>query len=88
MKSFTHLRLALISATVVILYAPASLTAGVAINVDFNSIGQPSGTYVGTAAAPDSGTIWNGVALRPRTSAIRISRLPRSSDRPAVRRPR
>jgi hypothetical protein len=62
MKSFTHLRLALISATVVILYAPASLTAAVVINVDFNSIGQPSGTYVGTAAAPDSGTIWNGVA--------------------------
>jgi hypothetical protein len=36
--------------------APASL-----INVDFGSTTGPSPTYSGTAVAPDSGTVWNGL---------------------------
>lgn len=35
------------------------------INVDFNTTAAASTTYSGTAAAPDTGTTWNGVAIVP-----------------------
>jgi hypothetical protein len=50
---------------IVIICAVAVLasTAAMAevINVDFGSTDGASGVYVGTAAAPDLGTLWNGV---------------------------
>lgn len=44
------------------------------VNVDFNSSdaagGSFSGTYTGVAAAPDSGTIWNGVTVGSETGGL------------------
>ena len=46
--------------------APATPAAtSTTINVDFNTTAAASTTYSGTAAAPDSGTTWNGVAIVP-----------------------
>ncbi|HEX2748936.1 MAG TPA: hypothetical protein VHM91_13105, partial [Verrucomicrobiales bacterium] len=36
--------------------------ANTAINVDFNSTDGSYGTFTGTGAAADTGTVWNGVA--------------------------
>jgi len=38
-------------------------SADTTINVDFNRTTTSSGTYSGVAAAPDTGTVWNGVAI-------------------------
>lgn len=38
-------------------------SAAVTINVDFNTTDGTAGTYSGTAAAPDTGTNWNGLAV-------------------------
>ncbi len=43
------------------------------INVDFNSTDGSFGTYSGTAAAPDPGTIWNGVPIGPEAGAPLIA---------------
>jgi hypothetical protein len=46
-------------------WAAAAFAGSITINVDFKSEpvpgGEPLPTYVGTAAAPDLGTVWNGL---------------------------
>ena len=59
MRHFVVSGAAGIAATAMLLYPSTAAT----INVDFNSTGGSSGTFAGTAAAPDSGTIWNGFAI-------------------------
>lgn len=56
MKIRSCLRAALVVA-LGILRAQAATT----INIDFNTSDGSAGTYSGTAAAPDTGTVWNGV---------------------------
>lgn len=48
----------------------ASMSPAGVINIDFNAPGGTSGTYVGTAVAPDSGTTWNGISAAGTTSAL------------------
>lgn len=46
----------------------AAIVHGSAINVDFNGGGGT--TYSGTAAAPDTGTVWNGINAGNGTSGV------------------
>jgi len=59
-----------LAATSICLLAAGPVSALVVVNADFNSTttsppyaNPPSGTYSGTAAAPDPGTIWNGLGI-------------------------
>ena len=55
---------ALILAAAIPLSSPAQT-----INVEFNATDGTLATYSGTAAAPDSGVTWNGLAAGPKTGA-------------------
>src|SRR5262245_6055277 len=61
---------AFLAATAICLLAAGPASALVTVNADFSSTttsppyaNPPSGTYSGTAAAPDPGTIWNGLGI-------------------------
>src|SRR5688500_5039777 len=48
--------------------APAATT----INVDLNTSDGSFATYSGTAAAPDTGTFWNGFAIGPEAGPVTV----------------
>ena len=70
MKKITHhySARALTSALLLAAAIPLSSLAQT-INVEFNASDGTLATYSGTAAAPDSGTTWNGLAVGPETGA-------------------
>lgn len=47
-----------------------AVSAAPAVNIDFNASDGVLSTYSGTAAAPDTGNIWNGVAVGPETGPL------------------
>lgn len=48
---------------------PPPSAAARTINVDFSTSDGTAGPYAGAAVAPNSGTIWNGLAIGPETDA-------------------
>ena len=76
MKRINHVVLKTFARALTVVLLAAALpfsSSSQTINVDFNDTDGSVGTYSGTAAAPDSGTTWNGFAVGPEAGAPLIA---------------